>query len=916
MRSPRFFGRRGWARFPWIGRVFQHRSVRPADAAEVDEEIDYHLERAVQELMAGGLDADGARREALRRFGDVERHRRRLRLVDRRRARKETVRALFEATRVGLRDALRGIKRSPGVALTVIGTLALGIGANATMFGILDRLLLSPPPHVRDADSVVRLYVQRRVLGDREQTLGWFAYPDYLDFQRVEAFSEVAAYGRFQATLGEGGEATLVDGSKVTPSFFRVLGVTPALGRFFTDEEDVVGGAGVVVLGYGLWRRQFGGDPAVIGRIILLGGAEHEVVGVAPQGFNGVELRRVDVWVPLRTPADVPEAGALSGPLPWEESRNWYFLQLLARLRPGASVATAEAQATAAHRAGRAEQVRKNNYDPEARVVAASVIPGRGPAAPLEARVAEWLGGVSGIVLLIACANVANILLARGISRRREIGVRLALGIGGRRLAWELLTESLVLAALGAIAALALAHWGSQAVRALLLPDVDWTQPPLSSRVLAFTGAAALLTGLLAGLAPALYAARQNVFELLAGAARGGTLRRSRLRTAMLVLQTTLSVVLLVAAGLFVRSLAQVRALDLGFEPDGLLIAMPDLQEDLVNDRQRRSAFFSRALDRVRALPAVESAAASVTAPFYSSMAIDLAVPDVPEPPKLDTGGPYVLWVSEEYFRTMGIRILRGRGFTADDTEGRPRVAVVEETMARLYWPGEDPLGKCLKVGGEEAECSTVVGLAEDTARHSLQPEVTAQYYVPVSQGPRAPSVIFVRVGAASPELFDRLRREILAADPGVRYVQVQPLRELIDPQARPWRLGATMFTAFGLLALAIAAVGLYGVLAFAVAQRTHEIGVRGALGATAGEIVALVVRQALLLVGASVLLGLAVAVAFGSRIEPLLFQVSPYDPAVMAGVAAALLLAALAAAAIPARRAAAVDPAVALRVE
>ena len=890
--------------FGQLGRLFQPHSGRPDLQMEVDAEIDYHLRRTIDELVRDGLTPDTARREALRRFGRIERHRSTLLRLNRRQGPKRLIGFMLDATLQSLKQALRRFRQAPGFTFVVVATLALGIGANATMFGIVDRLLLQPPAHVVEPGDVQRIYVERLFI-DRKSTSSSITYPDFRDFDAASSFAQTAVFGGGSSvTLGEGDDANRVVTRWASPSFFPLLGIRPLHGRFFGESEDVTGAGAVAVLGYDLWRDQFGGDPQAVGRSIRLAGQPHTIVGVAPAGFTGVELGRVDVWAPLRSPANswMPSL--------WEDSRSSYWLRAVARLAPGSSPEAAAAEATALHRAGRAEDTR---YDPEARVLLAPLILARGPQASNESAVAAWLAGVSAVVLLIACANVANLLLARGMQRRREVGIRLAIGASRRRLVADALAESALLAFAGGAAALAIVFWGSNLMRALLLPEIHWASSTIGVRVLGFVFGASLLTGLLAGLIPSLDSIRPGLTSSLKDGG-GGATRRSPARATLMVVQAALSVVLLIGAGLFVKSLQHVRNLDLGIEPAGVIAAIPELDTEAIT-RSEPADFFAAALERLEALPFVQRAAASAGMPFWMSYSRPLSVPGIEELPIFPTGGPYISAVSPGYFETLGIRILEGRGFTADDVEGAPRVAVVEETMARTYWPGEPALGKCLKIGGNDAPCSEIVGVAEDTARQELVEEDTGQYYIPLAQQQSSAYAIFVRTEAdGMASSLEPVRSQIRGDAAGVRFVDAQPFRDYIDPQARSWRLGAAMFSVFGGLALVIAAVGLYGVMAFNVAQRARELGIRSALGASPGRMVRMVLNQSVRLTALGLAIGVIAARLGGRWLEPLLFEVEPTDFSVTAGVVAVLLAVALLASLVPARRAAAVDPVVAIR--
>lgn len=803
-----------------------------------------------------------------------------------------------------LRHGMRTLRREPGFAVTVIVTLALGIGANATMFGVIDRLLLQAPEHVVDPDSVVRIYIQRSFV-DHVITTAGITYPDFTDFAAAEQFAATAAVGGREITVGHGADAIRVPGAMVSPSLFPLLGVQPAIGRFFTEEEDVEGGAAVAVLGHDFWRR-LGADPNVVGTELRLSGSLHTIVGVAPPGFTGVDLRRVDIWVPLRSPVHAPASS-------WEQSRGWYWVRGIARLAEGAGIEAAAAEATALHRAGRADD---NYYDHEAAVVLGALVEARGSQRSDESVVARWLSGVSAVVLLVACANVANMMLARGLRRRRETGVRLALGVSRSRLMVQQLTDSVLLAAAGGLMALAVAYWGGLLVRSVLLPDIYWPHAPLDARVMFFTFAAALAAGVVAGIIPALQATRQTVVNVLRGGARDGGQVNARARLSLVVGQAAVCVVLLVGAGLFVKSIGRVQAMDMGFDPDRLIVAMPEFDEDAL-PAEEKAAYYDGILPRLRALPAVANAAASGALPFYWSLGTYFTVPGREELPTFSDGGPYIYPVTGNYLETTGIGIRRGRGFTAADDAAAPRVVIIGEDMAAAYWPDEDPIGRCVHINKDEG-CTQVIGIAEQANRGSLDDTTSAQYYVLLSQWSEAfsPGLVLVRAkpGQRLDALLPAVRREMQSASAAVRFVSVQPFRELIDPQARSWALGATLFTAFGVLALAIASVGLYGVLAFGVAQRRHEIGVRSALGASAGGLIAMVAGQAARLVVAGLLLGIAFALAAGPYLEPMLFEVSGRDGGVLAVVAAVLALVGAVASIVPALRAARIEPLIALR--
>ncbi|MEO8030749.1 MAG: ABC transporter permease [Gemmatimonadota bacterium] len=873
---------------------------------EIDEEIAFHVERTVTELENRGMTPAAARLEAARRFGDMAGYRKALTaLGSERRAKLERTERM-EVLKQNLAYAWRGAVRSPGFTLMVALTLGLGVGANAAMFGIIDRLLLRAPDHIANSDAVRRLFVTRSFLGrmSAEQEMTWL---DTRDLAAARSFDAVAVYSPSSLTFGEGERARKLPAVVATPDFFPLLGVTPAVGRFFTPAEDsMAAGSSVVVLGYRFWQREFGGDRSVIGRSLAIGKGHYQVVGVAPDGFTGVDLEGVDLWLPLHPAASEIISGS------WETSRGFYWLNAVARLRPGVSDAAANAEATALHRQGR---INDRHYDPKATIMLGSLIAARGPNASSEGRISIWLAGVALVVLLIACANVANLLLVRAIRRRREIAVRLALGVSRGRLVGHLLTESLLLATLGGAGALVLAGWGGQLLRKFLLPQVAWGGSVVTGRIALFTMAAALLAGVLAGLIPAVLESRPDLIRSLRAAGGGGS-RRSRLQTGLMIFQATLSVVLLVGAGLFVRSLDQVKSLDLGMQPDKVLLLQPEFSSDLSD--QNAMAVFERARGRIASLPSVEQASISTTVPFLWSWAVTLKVPGLDSLPRSSTGGPYLNAIDAGYFAALGTRLISGRAFTPEDRKGSAPVTIVGAAMARKFWPGQSAIGKCMKIGGDTMPCSEIVGVVEDARRQDVLGEETLQYYVPIEQAVdrTAPAAILVRPRGPLTAAIPEMRRMMAEVAPELRYLNIQPLQDLVDPQLSSWRLGAVMFTLFGGLALLVAAVGLYSLMACHVAQRTQEIGVRSALGASMRHIVTLVVRDGVVLILVGMGLGAVVALLTAPAVEPFLFGVTPRDPLVFGLVLATLFVVALLASAIPAWRASRVNPLVALKAD
>ncbi len=811
-----------------------------------------------------------------------------------------------------LRQAMRGLTRNPGFSLGVLATLALGIGANGAMFAVTDRILLRSPDHIERPDEVRRVLTLRAGMDGTPSYGSSLTYPDLVDARGVDAFSEAGGFaGPRQLTMGSGDEARRVETAGASHDFFGLLGVRPALGRFPSPDDDLVEAAPTAVLDWDFWQSAFGGTPDVLGRTLEVDGVDLTVIGVAPRGFTGVNLSRVDIWMPL-----VPYGMLQWGNDDFHDSRGFSWMRVVARV-DDRRVAAAEEQATAVHRAGREEEISAGRYDADARVVTAPLMVARGPLASDESRVALWLSGVALLVLLIACANVANLLLARGEQRRREEAVRLSLGISRAALLRAATLEAVLLAAAGGVLALGMAHWGAVAIRDTLMPDVHWVGSAVDGRLGAFTAGVALLAGLVAGIGPAIRSARADVAVQLQSGGRGSAGRRSRLRSGLAVAQVTLSVVLLVGAGLFVRSLAEVRGLDLGMDVDRLAVVRLEIDGVVpVFGRRANTALYEEAARVARGVPGVQSASLTM-APFGWSFSGGIRVPGWDSIPRLPGGGPYYIVTDEHYLSTLGIDVIRGRGLEAADRAQGTHVAVVNETMARTFWPGEDALGQCFHHGeGEDTPCSTVVGVTEDVTRGSLEEAPHMAYYVPLTEDSPSPRGMYVRASEDVAQVASALAGPLRSFSPRVRYAGVNTLREVLDPQARAWSLGATLFSLFGMLALLVAVVGLYSLLAFDVADRTRELGIRSALGASKQGLLRSVVLRGLGLATLGVALGTAATLAVAPRVETLLFGVGGRDPLVLGSVAAVLLVAGTLASWIPGLRATGVDPMEALRAE
>ena len=819
-----------------------------------------------------------------------------------------------------LRYALRGLRRRPGFALAVIVTLGLGVGGNATMFGIVDRLLFRPPAYLIGPDRAHRLYFARFVNGT--QRVGQsFQYQRYLDLSRSSSTMDVlAAYGAMTFAAGSGEATREIRVGAANASLWQLFDAHPVIGRFFgADDDRAANDARVVVLSYGYWQSHYAASPTVLGTTITIGPSPYRVIGVAPRGFAGVQLQTPDVFIPLEMAGSDgrgPERAYL------RTSYDYSWLEVYGRRKSGVSIEAATADLTRAFRESYLKQIAAEpRTSPigiaKPNVVLGSVLFKRGPRRSADARVAIWLLGVTGIVLLIACANVGNLLLARALSRRHEIALRVALGVSRARLVGQLLIESTVLALLGAVAGLMLAQWVGQSLRTFLLPSVEWPNALTDHRVVLFASLAAVTAGVFAGVAPVIQATRSDVITGLKTSARDGTAGRSRLRSGLMLAQVALSVMLLIGAGLFVQSVARVSRLHLGYDADQLLLVEAHLRGSNMDSTQR-AALRRALLERASTSADIESATSLCSAPFYFTCAADVFVAGVDSTNRL---GEFVRQPSSPaYFKTTGTRLLRGRGFSSADRAGAPLVIIVSDGMARALWPTEDAIGNCVRIRSGTSPCRTVVGVAESERLANLGDDASLVFYIPDAQTAdpewRDPQKVrlYVRVRGAAAAHGEAVRRDLQAVLPGSIYLVVQPMMSVLAPVTRSWRLGATLFAAFGALALTLAAIGLYSVVAYGVAQRTHEIGVRVALGARVADVMALVVRDALRAVVVGLVIGMCFALAAGRWLGPLLFRVSPRDPLVFAAVTAALLGVALAASCLPAIRASRVDPAIALR--
>ncbi|MEO8030750.1 MAG: ADOP family duplicated permease [Gemmatimonadota bacterium] len=899
------------SRFPGVKRILHFAFGRRGLAREIDEEMAFHLESTIAELEAGGMSATEARAEAERRFGNLPEYRTALTALGQSRRNDEQRREYLDILRQHLTYAWRGIVKRPGFALTIALTLALGIGANAVMFGVIDRLLFRAPEQIVDPGGIRRVFIERA----QEQgkwSYPYMSYPDAVDLEHATTIANVASYESYKMEFGTDRNPDRLPATLVSPGFFRLLGTRPALGRLFEPGDDSASADNaVVVLGYNLWRRQFNRDRNVLGRSLRIDGHLYSVVGVTPQGFTGAELEPVDLWLPLGPASDAGKRTTR-----WRTERGWAELSVIIRPVAGASDQALSTEMLALQRPYASEKDPGERWQ---RIRLASLVAADSPNRPSEIPVAIWLACTSLALLIIATANVATLLLSRAVQRRRELAVRLALGVSRGRLVGQLMVESLVTAAVGGAGALATTAFGSSLLWALLLPEIARPASVLDIRVILFVVVVTLVTGSLASIIPAWLESRPDLLSALKAGTPGGGVRRSRAQGFLVLAQSAMSVGLLVGAGLFVLSLARVRSIDIGMDSNAILTAIPVFPDNL--DHASRALATRAGLEAIQRLPMMEHAALSIAKPFAANWTARVRAQGSPDKmPTADLNGAYFNMVSPEYFAAMGTRLLRGRLFSGADAAGGPPVGIVSQRLGDILWPNRDPLGQCFRESRHSADslpCTTVIGVVADAKWSDILAPDTYSFYYPIAQmkDPIDP-ILVMRPRAAPRDFVQPLRSSLQSAMPTARYVNVELLQDSIDPQTRSWRLGATLFLVFGALALVVAAIGLYSVMACRVAQRKHELGVRTALGASWRDLIQMVVREGVGLVSGGIVIGLLIALAAAPAVAPLLYHTSPRDPEVMLVVTGVLLLSAAIACAIPAWRASRVDPLEALKAE
>jgi putative ABC transport system permease protein len=805
-----------------------------------------------------------------------------------------------------IRYALRILRRSPGFTIVAVLALALGIGATTAIFSVVDAVILKPLPYA-DPGRLVQLWMRFTGIGIPNDQ-NWVSAPEFMDLQRNNSLSDIAAIGDESFNINIGGMPERIEAAVVSAGFFHLLGVQAQVGRVFLPEEGHAGHERVVLLSDGLWRRRFGADPAVLGRKLIMNGQSNAIVGVLPPGFQ--MPRDAEVWTPLVfAPADLTP-----------DNRGNHGYQAIARIRPGLSLQQARADMAAVSRRIIEQNPTYPYKDYNFGVLMVPLLDQQIG----DIKIALWVMlGAVGLVLLIACGNVANLLLARASARQREIAVRQALGVGRWRLTRQLLTESLLLALAGGIAGLALAAGALRlliAATATSVPRLAETRMDL--RVLLFTLLVSLGTGILFGLAPAFHSVLHTTHETLKEGGRGIVGAGSqRLRAALVVGELALSLALLAGSGLLIRSFLRLQDVDAGFRPDGVITMRISLPEQKYAKPEQTRAFYRELLDRVRQLPGVDAAGIVNGLPltgtgWSGTTTIDTqAVPQNEATPEADNRPS-----TPGYFEAMGIQLVRGRYFDQRDTETSAPVAIVDETLARTYWPHQDAIGQRIKQGPRQSNAPwrVVVGVVRHVRYRTLESPSRVEFYWPYAQTPFAlGSMSLALHTAADPRLLaNAVQNQVSALDPDQPVYRIRTMHELMAESVARRRLSMILLAIFAGVAMLLAAVGIYGVMSYSVAQRAHEMGIRMALGARGANIVWLVLGQSMWLTGAGLLIGLAGSLVLTRLLSTLLFDVKATDPPTYLLVALFLAAVAQIASSLPAWRATHIDPVTALRQE
>jgi putative ABC transport system permease protein len=857
---------------------------------DLSDEVRAYLEFLIEEKIREGVGPEEARRAALIELGGVEQVKERVREV--------RMGHQLETLWQDLRYGLRTLMKNPGFTLVAVLTLSLGIGANTAIFSVVNAVLLRPLPFA-EPERLVWLWDTQPQLTTTPTSL-----PDFLGWKsQNQSFEHLAAFqsGSMFIDTGDGMRDTPV--GLVTPETFALFRVSPILGRTFTDEETLPGRFRVAVLSHGMWQGRFGSDPNVLGRTMDVSGAPYTIIGVMPEGFSFPD--RAEFWRPLPIDPNKLDPGP-------------HYLSVVGRLKPTVTLAQAQAEMSAIA-ARLSEQYAEKNagHGVKLELLRDVVVGDIGPALFV-------LLGAVGFVLLIACANVANLLLARVGVRQKEIAVRTALGASRLRIVRQLFTESMMLSVGGGAAGLLIAVWGVNWLVSLApktIPRVH--EIAVDPRVICFTLLISVATSLLFGLAPALQASRPDLTGALKEGGRGSAgLLRNRLRSALVISEVALSLVLLIGAGLMIRSFAKLNQVDPGFNPDRVFTAGVSLLRSKYPDDERVASFYSQLLERAAATPGIESAGAISDLPLLGSNTSDsFTIEGRPPVAKQEEPSTEYHVVTPRYFESMGIPLLAGRDFAGTDTKQSPNVVVINQTFARRHFAGESPLGHRLRLQGQERDPLLIVGVVGDVRQLGLDKQPVPEAFVPFLQDPLSETyqrsmTIVARTKSAPGAVAGSLRAALTSLDKSLPVYDLKPMTEYLRDSLARRRFNLILLTAFSGVALALAAIGIYGVISYGVTQRTHEIGIRMALGAEKVDVLWLVVRQGMVMALGGVAIGLLASFALTRLMESLLFGVSVTDPLTFSVIALLLTCVALLACFIPARRATKVDPMIALRYE
>jgi putative ABC transport system permease protein len=795
-----------------------------------------------------------------------------------------------------VRYAVRVLRKSPTFAIVAVLTLALGIGANTAIFTVVNALLLRPLPY-RDADRLVTVWQDMRERGGPADE--WATPGNYADWRSEKTlFEDIAVVTGWRPTLIGQGEPEPVAGEQVSHEYFPVLGVVPALGRTFRVEDDVPNAPRVVMISDGLWRRRFGGAPDVIGRTVALSGQAHQIIGVLPAGFRPIVSASADLWRPLRLNTAMPSRGAV-------------VLRAVARLPAELTIERAQAAATVLARRLEAQHPDFNEKTGIHLIGLRERVVG-----DIKTGLLVLLGAVA-LVLLIACANIANLVMARASGRGRELAVRVALGAGKGRIVRQLLTESLLLAVLGGGAGLVIGWWavdGLVTIAPASAPRISEVRLDLT--VFLFAGLLSIVTGVLFGLMPAIHSSRRDIVQPLKDASRGNVVVAGRgFRRVLIAAEVAIALVVLTAGGLLLRTFVHLRATDLGFDPENVLVGSVNPPSAGGYDtREKHRAFYDQVLERARALPGVRTAALASVLPLSGDSDMSFVIEGRPAPTSASrTPATWYRLVSAEYFETMGVRIAAGRSLA--DKPATPSV-VVNETFARTFFPGEEALGKRVRFGDDKSPWFTIVGVSADVKTRGARESAIVETFIPYWQFTEPGMTVVLRTAGDPALLSAPLRQAVAAIDRNVPVSGLGTLDAMVADSIEQPRFFALLAGAFAALALVLAAIGIYGVMAYVVSQRTSEIGVRMALGATSREVFRLVLGDGLRLTAVGLVIGVAGSIAAGRWLKSLLYGVGSGDWLTTAATASMLLAVAMLACLLPARRAMRVDPMAALRAE